>query len=444
MCIRDSTRIKEISIWNKKKEQLFAQSLYNLSEIRANQREIFLEQESQRIESQTQKEQVDNAATYLKCLQFEKQNLLQEILLNQAYEPENLMKIKFGDDKIEQVQKCNTPEELNQLDETIILELENELLDRKKLKSEMENLETDKAKIYEQYKQKMEFLAQCPQKIKKLEELMIDVMQMFNVNLTQHPESIRMSRKLPAPLYTVYQKFQAFIQTTPEPNIKLSISENPEKMNGKYGTGNLQLVLEVSDEGETKAKLEEAQKLFQGISQFFSQTIYPLKFYIRYLEHYNLLVISLDQKNFLIGTELLPGLIDINESSSDLLIFKTPDNEEERNINSKYQYYQWLQFFGGIITNSCPSLSASSFLNSLRQRVCSKLILRFILDTFTKQHQNSSIQMKIFKKLIVSRFLKGNKDFEGKKKKKLVYKVHMTSWQKVSFDQVKDIVKLPE
>ena len=35
--------------------------------------------------------------------------------------------------------------------------------------------------------------------------------------------------------------------------------------------------------------------------------------------------------------------------------------------------------------------------------------------------------MKTFKKLIVSRLLKG-KDFEGKKKKKLVYKVHMSSW----------------
>lgn len=35
--------------------------------------------------------------------------------------------------------------------------------------------------------------------------------------------------------------------------------------------------------------------------------------------------------------------------------------------------------------------------------------------------------MKVFKKLIVSRLLKG-KDLEGKKKKKLVYKVHMSSW----------------
>ena len=59
------------------------------------------------------------------------------------------LKIKFGDTKIEEVQKCNTTEELNKLDDAINLELENELLDRKKLKSEMENLETEKSKIYD-------------------------------------------------------------------------------------------------------------------------------------------------------------------------------------------------------------------------------------------------------------------------------------------------------
>ena len=55
--------------------------------------------------------------------------------------------------------KCATTEELNTLDGTIIGELENELVERKKLKSEMENLENSKLQIFEQYKQKMEFLA---------------------------------------------------------------------------------------------------------------------------------------------------------------------------------------------------------------------------------------------------------------------------------------------
>ena len=58
-------------------------------------------------------------------------------------------KIKFGDSKLEEVSKCTTTEELNQLDKTIIGELENELIDRKKLKTEMENLENEKLKIYE-------------------------------------------------------------------------------------------------------------------------------------------------------------------------------------------------------------------------------------------------------------------------------------------------------
>lgn len=80
-------------------------------------------------------------------------------------------------------------------------------------------------------------------------------------------------------------------------------------------------------------------KYFDTNAEDFFKDIYPILIHIKYFPQLNTVVFQVDRKNKLLTEELLCGLLK-NQPGEQL--FTNPTNEEERNINIKYIYFEWI------------------------------------------------------------------------------------------------------
>lgn len=84
----------------------------------------------------------------------------------------------------------------------------------------------------------------------------------------------------------------------------------------------MELVLLIDDSIEAKSKINEFLKIFKTQNIDMS-SIFPLKFYIRYIIDLNVIVIQLDNKNFFTTEEIISNLIGEDEGKQ---IFENPSN----------------------------------------------------------------------------------------------------------------------
>lgn len=82
------------------------------------------------------------------------------------------------------------------------------------------------------------------------------------------------------------------------------------------------MVLIIEESQSVKNKISEFLNIFKNQNIDLS-SIFPLKFYIRYIIDFNIIVIQLDNKNFFTTEEIISNLFGEDEGK---LIFENPSN----------------------------------------------------------------------------------------------------------------------
>jgi hypothetical protein len=128
----------------------------------------------------------------------------------------------------------------------------------------------------------------------------------------------------------VYQKFIGLIESKSEENVSISINDSDAtfqiptgESNKKYQMHNLELELTINNSPIFSDKLEKILKNFEN-KKIEVSGLFPLKFFIRYMPEYNLILIQLYKNNMFFTIDLLK---EISEYDVGDIIFSSPSKD---------------------------------------------------------------------------------------------------------------------
>ena len=146
----------------------------------------------------------------LQNLLYEKTYLLQEIHRCRAFDLTETNKIELV--RLEEF-RDKAPAELKlQTDEhsTMLNRLAFELLQRRELVKELRQLKEDRSKVQQLTNQQQAWLAKLPGHLVDIEKATLPLQEYLDINVTKRTERHAECRKLPTPLYVLYNQLEAY------------------------------------------------------------------------------------------------------------------------------------------------------------------------------------------------------------------------------------------
>ncbi|KAL4445237.1 hypothetical protein ABPG74_022050 [Tetrahymena malaccensis] len=364
--------------------------LLKIRSMRQKHRRIQVSIEEERNKIRTEKEKIEKTSVFLSGLEYLQSTIVNSIQRCQSIQMENLQQVNnksiIGQLKRKPIQDF-VADDFSELKN----ELENEL--QKRIKKNEEHIQVSKLlvsqrdqydQVINQYTQLLSpILTNLSENLKSLKTFFSPI---TNLPLAFNPIQHRLASQLPPPLYSVYSKLSLLFDCSPSFQSSVEIIQQTQNQSNNKRQNELHhLELSVTIK-------EYLPTIVNFIDNFLTnykitlqkQTVaeaYPIKFYIRFIENLNTLVIQLDSKHMK-GKEIFSGLFQ-NDFGSPLILYT--QDEYDKNLNQQYEFYNWLQILGGINNrgNSTVQVDAQTVLNKINERFISKKMIKSIIDSLT-------------------------------------------------------------
>ncbi|KAL4496994.1 hypothetical protein ABPG72_002150 [Tetrahymena utriculariae] len=364
--------------------------LLKIRSMRQKHRRIQISIEEERNKIRTEKEKIEKTSVFLSGLEYLQSTIVNSIQRCQSIQMENLQQVNnksiLGQLKRKPVQDFVADDFID-----LKNELESEL--QKRIKKNEEHIDISKQlvsqreqydSVINQYTQLLSpILTNLSENLKSFKTVFTPI---TNQPLAFNPIQHSLASQLPPPLYSVYSKLSLLFDCSPSFQSSVEIiqqTQNQSNNKRQNELHHLELAVAIKEYFPT---------IVNFIDNFLSnykitlqkQTVaeaYPIKFYIRFIENLNTLVIQLDSKHMK-GKEIFSGLFQ-NDFGSPLILYT--QDEYDKNLNQQYEFYNWLQILGGINNrgNSTMQVDAQNVLSKINERFISKKMIKSIIDALT-------------------------------------------------------------
>ena len=187
-------------------------------------------------EVQVAKKRVEETSLRLQNLQYEKNQLLNEIRRSRAFRTTETDKVSLmtKDDYYKDTGTKKPKKITKEEEHKLYLErLAHELALRKRLAEELENLAEQTKKVDRTTSSKIKFLQDLKSKLKNVEDATLPLQNFFGDKVTQLNATHERATQLPAPLYTLYRQLDSFAQTFGHQKSAVASSSSSKGKNSK-------------------------------------------------------------------------------------------------------------------------------------------------------------------------------------------------------------------
>ncbi|EAS07727.2 Fms-interacting protein (macronuclear) [Tetrahymena thermophila SB210] len=364
--------------------------LLKIRSMRQKHRRIQISIEEERNKIRTEKEKIEKTSVFLSGLEYLQSTIVNSIQRCQSIQMENLQQVNnksiLGQLKRKPVQDFVADDFID-----LKNELESEL--QKRIKKNEEHIDISKQlvsqreqydSVINQYTQLLSpILTNLSENLKSLKTVFSPI---TNQPLAFNPIQHSLASQLPPPLYSVYSKLSLLFDCSPSYQSSVEIIQQIQNQSNNKRQNelhHLELAVTIKEYLPTTVNfIDNFLSNYKITLQ--KQTVaeaYPIKFYIRFIENLNTLVIQLDSKHMK-GKEIFSGLFQ-NDFGSPLILYT--QDEYDKNLNQQYEFYNWLQILGGINNrgNSTVQVDAQNVLTKINERFVSKKVVKSIIDALT-------------------------------------------------------------
>jgi THO complex subunit 5 len=408
--------VQTIATASKVSDALYQQGVLDFLELKSANRELQLNTEKKKAETQSKKQEIDNTNLVLYNLNYEKNHFTKQIRscrdFRGTYSTIDLVDVETF--------KANAPAELSSVDSSdehklMLNRLAYELQERKRLCAEMDELKQKKQSMITSNEKKTLFLSGLQQNLKALEEATLPIQENLGIRQTEFATEFRNAHHLPRPLYVLYLQAVSFRDSF-EDTIEVKMEGDVEAA-VEWATKQT-AVEEQQEEDEDgrelkRRKSSKADRMEDEKKEDVTYAVHPLSVIVKltasskkqeatmtftYLTQLNIVAVESQwdpakTSSHSLLLHLFPndsGAESPNPANSSVL----PDNSLEFDPERRARPYKWVQWLAGLAflqsnpsSESCivPQESFRAVVARIRARVQHRVTLLDELDSLSKK-----------------------------------------------------------
>jgi len=410
--------VQTIATASKVTDTLYQQGVLDFLELKGANRELQMNTEKRKGETQSKKQEIDNTNLVLYNLNYEKNHFTKQIRncrdFRGTYSTIDLVSVETF--------KSSAPSELSSVDSSdehklMLNRLAYELQERKRLCAQMEQLKKKKQSLIGSNEKKTLFLSGLQQNLKALEEATVPIQENLGIRQSEFATEFRNAHHLPRPLYVLYlqavsfrDSFEDAIEVKMEGDVEAAVEwaiaqTAVEEQQDDADEDGRELKRRKSSKGdrmEDDEKEEDVTFATHPLSVVVKLTATSKKqeatLTFTYLTQLNIVAIESqwdpDQSsNHSLLLDLFPndsGVESPNPANSSVL----PENSLEFDAERRARPYKWVQWLAGLTflqtnptSESCivPQESFRAVVARIRSRVQHRVTLLDELEKLAKK-----------------------------------------------------------